>query len=321
MLMIVLCHIIGNYTFIPGHGFLSQILNVGVYSFLAISGYLYGGKTIADFRCWFYKRWQTVLLPAWILIAAVLLAECILGNQHDLRSVVLYFLNLQGAGFLVYDFYRYFTEIPALGPIWFLTIIMLCYCIVPLLQKYRQKLCDIKHGYLWAVGVATAFYALDVFAGINLLYFLTFTLGYCMAARGTEAIASRKYGILLTVLMVALQIFRLVLQYGWDGLPVYQSYTLVSHMVLGVWILWVFLAWGQYAPKCTERIAEYRWMIALNDISFYVYLTHCCFCRGRLDLYQLTDHLSIATIAFVAATLISAVMLKSLARLILRKHV
>lgn len=31
MLMIVLCHIINEYTFIPGHADLDQILNVGVY--------------------------------------------------------------------------------------------------------------------------------------------------------------------------------------------------------------------------------------------------------------------------------------------------
>ncbi len=320
MLMIVLCHVISNYTFLPGHNVIGKILNVGVYSFLAISGYLYGGKTISDFRRWFCKRWETIVLPAWILIAAVLIAELMLGNRYDLRSVVFYFLNLQGTGFLVYDFYRWFAEIPALGPLWFLTVIMLCYALVPLLQRYRSKLREWKHGLAGITGATVAFYLLDMFAGINLIYFLTFFIGYLMAVKGPEMVKKKTAGALLTIVMLALQILRLVLQWGWDGLPVYQSYTLVSHMVLGIWVLWIFLAWGQWSPKLTRQLAEYKWMTELNDLSFYIYMTHCCFCKGRLHLYQLTDNLLIATIAFVAATWVSAIILKFLARAILYRR-
>lgn len=46
MILIVLCHIIGYYSFIPGHHFLPLVFNVGVHSFLLISGYLYGGKRL-----------------------------------------------------------------------------------------------------------------------------------------------------------------------------------------------------------------------------------------------------------------------------------
>lgn len=44
-LMIVTCHIIGYFTFIPGHMHLGQFFNVGVPMFICISGYLYGLKS------------------------------------------------------------------------------------------------------------------------------------------------------------------------------------------------------------------------------------------------------------------------------------
>ena len=44
MMLIILCHIIAYYTFVPGSDLLSQVFNVGVQVFLLISGYLYGEK-------------------------------------------------------------------------------------------------------------------------------------------------------------------------------------------------------------------------------------------------------------------------------------
>lgn len=44
MLFILICHTIKYYSFIPGHGILGNFFNCGVYIFLIISGYLYGGK-------------------------------------------------------------------------------------------------------------------------------------------------------------------------------------------------------------------------------------------------------------------------------------
>ncbi len=318
MLMIVLCHIIGRYKFIPGHGVLGDLLDAGVYSFLVISGYLYGGKNIHHFGHWFWKRYTTIALPAFVVVVSVLIAEFCIGENHDVFSIIVYFLNLQGLGFLIPDFLRYFSKIQVLGPLWFVTVIMLCYCMVPALQRYRQKLCAWKHCKLITLGAAVTSYIFALATGINTVYFLTFAIGYFLSCRNHEFFANKSDSIYLSVLMIVAQALRLVLHYVCDGTSVYQTYALYSHMVLGIWILWLFLEMNHRFPKLIGCLAEKRWMIVANDISLYVYLTHYCFCRGRLDMYQLTDNLLLATAGFVAATLLSAIVLKEIVKFIQR---
>jgi peptidoglycan/LPS O-acetylase OafA/YrhL len=317
MLMIVLCHIIGYYTFIPGHGFLNEVFNVGVYTFLAISGWLYGTKTIAHFGSWFRARCLTLLLPALILNAAVLTADFLAGMRHDLLSSTIHLLNLHGLGFLWPGLYRYFHEIPVLGPLWFLTVIMLCYCMIPLLQRLRSRLPQGAKGCFAAFAATAAAFGLYVLAGLNAVYFLTFLFGYALAANRRLPLRGRAF-LGTTVLMFAALVLRLVLRAVCDGTALYRSCVQVSHMIFGLWILCCFFWLFHKLPAAMTAIAESRAMIYADGISFYVYLTHCCFCRGPLNLYELTDDLLLATAGFAAAVLLSAVILKQIVKLVHR---
>lgn len=312
MFMIVLCHIVGYYTFLPGHTVLGDILDVGVYTFLAISGYLYGGKNIQNFKTWFRKRCIAVVLPALLITVFVMTADFLAGKENSWFSIMIYLLNLQGIGFLNPGFYRYFSEIQVLGPLWFVTVIMLCYCMVPLLQHYRERIICCKHGILFVVVLAIISYVLATFQVINLFYFLTFFIGYILAAKKSlQPIRGRCFAA-GTVLMFAAQICRLLLRSVCDGTPVYQNYTLLSHMILGIWIFGLFLFMRQVFPDLINRVAENRITAAANDISLYVYLTHSCFCRGSLNMYQLFDNLFVATLTFAVTTLVASVMLQKI---------
>ena len=53
-------------------------------------------------------------------------------------TIIAYLLNLQGLLFLNSDFFdSYIQEISNLGPLWFATIIMLCYFLLPVFQRFR----------------------------------------------------------------------------------------------------------------------------------------------------------------------------------------
>lgn len=80
MIFIVLCHIIKFYSFVPGHESLGVFFNCGVLLFLFISGYLYGGKTIRNFKNWFLKRVCTVCLPASLTSIVVIAVLCFSGG-------------------------------------------------------------------------------------------------------------------------------------------------------------------------------------------------------------------------------------------------
>ena len=312
MLMIVLCHIVNQYTFIPGHAVLDQILNVGVYTFFAMSGYLYGSRTIFAYGSWLRKRCGAVVFPAWVLACCVILAEFLSGQRHSFFDVAVYLLGAQGIGFVFFGFYRYFTEIRVLGPLWFTTVIMLCYCMVPLLQRCRNQLSK-RQTFFMTVTVATMVcFVLTLKWGIVLFYFLTFAIGYFLSA-GKYCLSMGRGAMLgATVLTFAAQMMRFVLQSLYDGSPGYQTYTYLSHMILGTWIMIFFLWIQQIFPDWMERLAGHRCITTANGLSMYIYLTHYCFCRGSLDLYRIFTHPLSASLAFAAATLLSSVILKKL---------
>ena len=123
------------------HESLGQFFNCGVDLFIFISGYLYGGKVIKNFGRWYLKRIVTVALPAVILSMVVILALSIAGKNQSINSIIAYCLDLEGLLFLNWNLVSMiFKEIPSLGPLWFTTIIMLCYLMVSLFQKISTKI-------------------------------------------------------------------------------------------------------------------------------------------------------------------------------------
>lgn len=138
MFMIVLCHIIEFYDFIPGSSFLGNFFNCAVYTFLGISGYLYGKKEINNFSKWFKSRLVTVCLPACIFSLLILIIRCIIGQPNQISSFLVYPFCLKGFIFIFPALSTVFPEVPVLGPLWFITVIMICYCLIPLLEKIRN---------------------------------------------------------------------------------------------------------------------------------------------------------------------------------------
>ena len=142
MLMIVLCHIVRYYTFIPGHSILAQILDVGVFTFLLISGYLYGLKRRRKFGTFILSRALRIGVPVILtLVIDVLALWFFFDERYSFATILCYLFNLQGLALVAWDLFNScFVQIQNLGPLWFASVIMLCYCILPLFEFLREKL-------------------------------------------------------------------------------------------------------------------------------------------------------------------------------------
>ena len=114
----------------------------------------------------------------------------------------------------------------------------------------------------------------------------------------------------ITAVMLLAQILRMILRSRCDGTPIYQTYALFSHMVLGIWILCFFLALQRFAPNITQWLGELTVIRRFDDLSVYVFMTHSVFCSGSLNVYAKITNIWGSTVVFVAATLISAYVLK-----------
>lgn len=319
MILIILCHIIHLYPFVPGSQFLREVLNVGVYTFLAISGYLYGRKNVSQFIRWFGQRAAKVMLPSSILSVFVFLGMVLVYRQFDPVSFLVYVTNIQGIAFLLPANWVFFRQISPIVPLWFVTVIMLCYCLIPGFQKLRERLPSYPVCLAIFAVLTVVCYGVGYVSGIQLFYFLTFFNGYCMGHFGEASAVKPIPFACYTAVMAGMQMLRLLLRSLCDGTEAYQVFVGVSHMTLGIWILGVFFLLGRYLPGLTLRMSRFRLTVWLDEISLYVYMTHSVFITTVLSPYQYTNNLLICTVLFFVLSFASAMLLKWISGMIQRK--
>lgn len=118
--------------------FLSEVFNVGTTLFLFISGFLYGEKKVGSYPKWFYRRIKRICIPMYIYMASVFVYRVIfVTHTAEPFKYLLYALNLQGICFVYLRFDYSLFSVKGTDHLWFLTVIMMCYLLVPLLSRLR----------------------------------------------------------------------------------------------------------------------------------------------------------------------------------------
>ena len=123
-ILIVACH------FCQSSGLLEYtfLLNIGVQIFFCISGFLYGHKEISSWREWGIGRMKKLYLPFILFCLPVIeyVAICYGGITW------INYLAYLTMGQVV------FGEVLQLAHLWFISAIVICYLITPVLQKIRK---------------------------------------------------------------------------------------------------------------------------------------------------------------------------------------
>ncbi len=323
MTFIVLCHVINFYPFIPGYQHLSEVFNVGVQVFLLISGFLYGNKTVGNYKKWYFGRIKKLVVPVSLIAAIDIIILYCMGHKTDVVTVFAYLFNLQGLLFLNWSFFsKFITEITNLGPLWFATIIMLCYLLIPVLQKVRGKYMDKSKNkkYTSIILAGGGIYLLTILINmtgiIALGYFAVFITGYLAAVLEFKASSTNfKTVVLFSFATIIIQVFRIIIRSKLSHGAVYSAYVSISHAVLGFWIFYMFFWLSKVLPSFFNRIMSTKAMNYLDKKSYYIYLVHGLFCMGGVNTFNVygTDmNLVFKTVIFIAATIISAEILSLL---------
>lgn len=120
-LLIFCCHL----AFIAGAFEVSMWLNTGVPLFFIISAYLLSLKDISSHKDFYQRRFKSIFPSYWIYLAVVVLCLFVVGRAPDIKSIVCYSLGLSG-----------FTDtcVLGLGHLWFISVLILCYLVTPLLH-------------------------------------------------------------------------------------------------------------------------------------------------------------------------------------------
>jgi peptidoglycan/LPS O-acetylase OafA/YrhL len=303
MIFIVLCHIVKYYTFIPGSQWLNVVLNVGVYMFLIISGYLYGQKNVDNFRIWIGKRIQRIYIPVLVTVFPVLIVYYFKNIKFSVITGVSYLFNLQGLLFLNWSFFsKFIKEIESLGHLWFTTIIMFCYLFVPLLQRIKSKKIKSNNVLYSLILMCIISCFLSAFANFSIGYFVTFIFGYYFGSYNIiENISKIKY-IILTAITMVFQVERLLFMRFFDGTKYYSSFTGLSHMILGIWLVLSIFAFNRLMPVFFEKLCRLKVINHFDKMSYYIYIAHGLFYVGVFNVYSLSNNIVVSTILFIVCT-------------------
>ena len=315
MVFIILCHIIHYYPFVPGHMILGQFFNCGVHLFLFISGYLYGEKRVCNFMKWYAKRAITVVIPALILSFFVIIAFFIFGYSISFSTIVAYMMDAEGLLFLNWGFFaNIFNEINSLGPLWFTTIIMLCYLLVPIWQKATYNRCN-THLLTFLVISIGVIIAIVLYDFVNVWYFYIFSVGFCLGkSKALERVNTTVF-IISSFILLVLLLGRIGLHRYWDGTLLYVHYSSISQIIIGTWFVLFFFYFYNKKPEFLTIFASLSIIRKLEEYSFQVYIVHGVFCMGLFNLYMFFP-LPIATVLFFLCSALSSIVLKSLSQII-----
>jgi len=306
MLMIITCHILQGLSSSWAFWF-----NIGVQIFLIISGYLYGSKNVTSTKEFYIKQIKKILVPYLVLAVIIFTLEAIFLNKR--YSITLMLGSLLGFGGVA-------GNSKILSHTWYITYILICYLLIPLLQRifnsdnFKQ---NAKNFMLLTIFIQ----ALEFFDVINVkaCWINTFIFGYAYKRCCKQIKEQRLTKIAVFVLFVVSFPFAVILQEKINvSLPsifnTYSKYIMnYGHVILGA-VLFILLFDIFERIKLKENV-----ILKLSDkYSYYIYLIHQIFILNSFSLLKLTNYLSINILIILLTTIVSAITLKYISDIVLK---
>lgn len=303
-LFIICCHIV--YIFDSKLIQLSaQLLNVGVYLFLIISGYLYGKKDITkngSYRQWIISRAKRILIPMYIFMIFLFFIYLILDKNIKALNWIIYVFNLQGL-----EMYVHGAE-----HLWYLTIAMICYFVTIILDKYKFKLTLKKLSIFFGVYILIQliisyfiYQQLGRYMILIGLYIVSYIIGYYWNSNtiNNRLLIYSAIGVFVSICIRIVGMLKL------DGSTSYNVLIVgYTHSVLGLGIFFI----GIYIVKLLNKDLEFKFVSHIDSISYEIYLVHYMFIGGPISLMTITNNKILNCIFVLICTYLSALVLRSI---------
>ena len=267
MFMIVFDHLVYYFNF-PYQRIILQITNSGLFIFLFISGYLFGQRKIDNWKEWFIKRIIRICIPVWIFVIIDLIIEQIIYHNFNIKYVFIYLLNIEG----------FIDGTQALNPLWFITLILICYLTTPILQMAKEKISKsilaIIAIIILVIQVLLAYVTnIGMVYGHKLSWCILALLVYCVGYYVGDSILKIKnvYFLIYTLLTVIVAFATIYANKIWDGKVIYNDVIVwYGIIVVDIWISIV-----AYKIGSLSWINNFSFIINyLDKISFEFYLVH-----------------------------------------------
>lgn len=281
MLLIIACHITQGYS-----QQIAFILNVGVQLFFLLSGFLYGILEIPSIKDFYKKRLVKVYIP-FIIVVLFFSGIYVLFGIEEVKwnQIIPYVFNIQ----------TFANPIEGFNHLWFLSVIMICYVLTPLVKYVLQK-----HPYVFIALLVLASIVEFIFiqkmysiAAWIVLYLIGMCIGHLGMKKINTIILTIGSGICLAILMIFFKLQRLT-----D--PAWSHYNVWLHCVMA---LFIFSLLFVIISRCKFNLP--KWIKWINNLSYEVYLIHHIFILGPLSLLYITPSkaINILLVLFVTGIL------------------
>lgn len=306
LVMIISCHIL---QFLGMEA--AFWLNLGVQIFFFISGFLYGKKDIANVSSFYKNKIIKILLPYTVCAIIVFIIERIfIGVSYGKIFLIGTFAGFQG----------FMGTLKTLSHTWFVSYILICYLITPVLERiFKDKTTITKNLFVVILGIhLSSFYNVT---NIIAPWLINYILGYVYSRYYNKEEKREKYFISIIFSMTLILLpFRIMLQYNLGNIQfpmiILNNKDLIygySHVLLGC-SLFIIL----YKLLGTIKNKKYNFTLKASDkYSYFIYLTHQIFILEDFSLMSLTNGMSINILIIFMSTIISGIILYYICDLII----
>lgn len=274
---------------------LGQVFNVGVPIFFILSGYLHGQRTAPTSKLrWYLKKLKRLLMPLYIFVVILAVLYRVVGLPIDMSCWWQTIVPICGLT------QKY---IPGCGQLWFLTHLLICYLLTPLLQERArlEKRGIVLMAVIWlAVCVLLAYTVPPIWCTL-----LNSLLSYAIGFYVLPHLLRRKhhYGLLLGTAFLSC-CCRLAFRYFFDETPFYNSVaTELCALVLALSVI-VFLFQVGELFETTASSSAKLCVAALGNRTYEFYLVHYIFLTGPLKI-RTPHYLQSVLIALVLSVLLT----------------
>ena len=313
----IICHYLGLYISNPKMlNLLAQMFSfAGVSIFFAISGFLFGFKDnnkkfdIKENLSWLKNRVIRILISYEIVLITVVIVRLVTKNEVSWLNFGSQVLNLQGIFQLKYAFSE-------LGHTWFLSILVVCYLITPILRMVTSKKCRYAILSVFVLVIIALSFLPTVTCASYTSSILVYVVMYFYGKEMANFSGVNNPVKYILALFGALLI-RLITWYFFDDTTVYNIvlcllavFTVFSYFHISIWF------WGLIQKTKLWKVLD-KAVINLDKISYEFYLVHAIIISGSTAL--LFDGGYIEMVLLLILSYILAVMLNFLSGIIIKK--
>lgn len=273
-------------------------LYFGVQVFFFISGYLYEKIEIKNIKEYYLKRAIKIFIPV-IFISLIEFILCAIFATYAINP-------LNWWGYLT-------SELCALGHLWFIPNIFICYLILPLIKIAFDK----SHKYnKLAISLLTTILIIEtiicLFTSMQ-LGIIVFVIGFALSRFQTfeKAYKQKLKTIVVNILLFLITILPFMYFIHWFPQNTFMLYHLslyiqrICAVIFALTFSFVILIAFEFLNnRPTPKILIYS-----DRYSFYIYLSHHIFAVGALSLLKITQYLAINILLYLLAIVVCTAIL------------